>query len=317
MMIGRSPAFAEMVRMIELVAPSDSTVLIQGESGVGKELVAKSIHQLSQRRGENFVPVDSTTLQETLFESELFGHEKGAFTGADRRKRGLIEMAEGGTLFLDEIGEMPANMQAKLLRVLETSEFRRVGGTEYLTSDVRIVAATNRDLRATIDDGGFRPDLYYRLATVVINVPPLRERRGDVPLLAELFLDTRSFQRSKSKQLGKDALEVLSAYAWPGNIRELRNVIERAVLVSGDAKMIHARDLGIDHVAGDHRQEACIHEDLTFDHEPTLEEIKQTYVSKLVTRYQGHRARIARILGMSERNTYRLLKKYGLTDADR
>jgi DNA-binding NtrC family response regulator len=316
-MIGQSPAFAEMVRMIELVAPSDSTILIQGESGVGKELVAKSIHQLSERRDENFVPIDSTTLQETLFESELFGHEKGAFTGADRRKRGLIEVAESGTLFLDEIGELPANMQAKLLRLLEASEFRRVGGTETLMSDTRVVAATNRDLRTQINEGAFRADLYYRLATVIIDVPPLRDRREDIPLLAELFLDNRNFQRAKPKQLAKDALKVLSTYCWPGNVRELRNVIERAVLISGDARLIQARDLGLDQLVAEQGCETEMHEDLSFDHEPTLEEIKQTYVSKLVTRYHGHRARIAKILGMSERNTYRLLKKYGLTDRDR
>jgi len=315
-MVGRSEAFTEMVRLIELVAPSDSTVLVQGESGVGKELVAKSIHQLSERAKCNFVAVDATTLQETLFESELFGHEKGAFTGADQRKQGLIEIAEGGTLFLDEIGEMPTNMQVKLLRVLESNEFRRVGGTQHLSSDARIVAATNRDLRTFTQDGAFRSDLYYRLATVVITVPPLRERREDISILAELFLDTRSFQRSKPKKLGTDALEVLSAYSWPGNIRELRNVIERAILVSGDSVVIHARDLGLDHLASPHQTKQNECEDLAFDHEPTLEEIKQTYITKLVARYQGHRARIANILGISERNTYRLLKKYGLSDTD-
>jgi len=315
-MVGRSHAFAEMIRLIELVAPSDSTVLIQGESGVGKELVAQSIHQLSERAKCNFVAVDATTLQETLFESELFGHEKGSFTGADRRKQGLIEVAEGGTLFLDEIGEMTISMQVKLLRVLETNEFRRVGGTQHLSSDARIVAATNRDLRKFIEEGKFRSDLYYRLATVVITVPPLRERREDIPILAELFLNTRSFQRTKPKQLSKDALEVLTAYSWPGNIRELRNVIERAILVSGDTVLIHARDLGLDQLTSTHEPGQREREDLAFDHEPTLEEIKQTYVATLVARYHGHRARIAGILGISERNTYRLLKKYGLSDTD-
>jgi two-component system NtrC family response regulator len=312
LMAGASPAFTEMVRLIELVAPSDSTVLIQGESGVGKELVAKSIHQLSNRAKYNFVPVDATTLQETLIESELFGHEKGAFTGADRRKQGLIEVAEGGTLFLDEIGELPPNMQAKLLRLLETGEFRRVGGTQSLSSDIRFVAATNRDLRSFIDQGRFRADLYYRLAAVVINAPPLRERRGDVALLAEQFLATRSFQRDKKKRLGKDALEVLTAYAWPGNVRELRNVIERALLVSGGSETIHARDLGLDNGSSDTRAPAT----LSFDHEPTLDEIKQTYLAQLLVKHQGHRARIAEALGVSERNTYRMLKRYGLSDTE-
>lgn len=310
-MVGRSPAFKEMARLIELVAPSDSNVLIQGESGVGKELVAKSIHQLSKRAKSNFVPVDSTTLQETLFESELFGHEKGSFTGADRRKQGLIEIAEGGTLFLDEIGELPANMQAKLLRVLESGEFRRVGGTQNLSSDIRFLAATNRDLLAFIDVGRFRSDLYYRMSTVVINVPPLRERREDIAILAELFLDTRSFQRAKKKRLGKDAIEVLIAYNWPGNIRELRNVIERAILVSGDNTLVRAGDLGLEEASS----ATPVHVEFALDHEPSLEELKKAYLARLVVNHRGHRARIAQILGVSERNTYRMLKKYGLSDS--
>jgi len=310
-MVGCSPAFQEMAHLIELVAPSDSTVLIQGESGTGKELVAKSIHQLSNRASSNFVPVDSTTLQETLFESELFGHEKGAFTGADRRKQGLIEVAEGGTLFLDEIGELPANMQAKLLRVLESGEFRRVGGTQNFSSDIRFVAATNRDLRARIAEGYFRSDLYYRMSTVLINVPPLRERPEDIPILAEFFLDTRSFQRAKNKRLGKDTIEVLTAYRWPGNVRELRNVMERAILISGDNTLVRARDLGLENTSTN----SPLHSELGLDHEPTLDELKKAYLARLVVDHSGHRAHIAQILGISERNTYRMLKKYGLRDA--
>ena len=309
-MFGEAPAFKELVRMIELVSPSDSTVLIQGESGVGKELVAKSIHQLSLRAQNNFVAVDATTLQETLFESELFGHEKGSFTGADRRKQGLIEVAEGGTLFIDEIGELHQNMQGKLLRVLETGEFRRVGGTQRLTSDVRFLAATNRDLRAFVETGKFRQDLYYRLAAVVVQVPPLRDRREDITFLAERFLDTRSFQRNKQKRLSRGAIEVLTKYSWPGNVRELRNVMERAILVSGEAPLIHAHHLGIDIPSVN----ATFQTELRFDHEPTLEEIKRMYLSRLLVHHCGHRARIAEILGISERNTYRLLKKYGLDD---
>ncbi|HRK18974.1 MAG TPA: sigma-54 dependent transcriptional regulator [Hyphomicrobiaceae bacterium] len=312
-MFGQSPAFKELVRMIELVSPSESTVLIQGESGVGKELVAKSIHQLSRRSAANFVPVDATTLQETLFESELFGHEKGAFTGADRRKEGLIEVAEGGTLFLDEIGELHLNMQGKLLRVLETGEFRRVGGTQSLVGDIRFVAATNRDLRTFIDKGQFRQDLYYRLSAVVIHVPPLRERREDISYLAEAFLENRSFQRGRQKRLSRDAIDALTAYEWPGNIRELRNVVERAILVSGNSDAIHARDLGIVSPAGKFQA----HTAFRFDHEPTLEELKRAYIARLVAIHHGHRARIAEILGISERNTYRLLKKYDLDEEAR
>ncbi|MBK9079556.1 MAG: sigma-54 dependent transcriptional regulator [Hyphomicrobium sp.] len=309
-MFGQSPAFKDMVRMIELVSPSDSTVLIQGESGVGKELVAKSIHQLSLRARNNFVPVDATTLQETLFESELFGHEKGAFTGADRRKQGLIEVAEGGTLFLDEIGELHLNMQGKLLRVLETGEYRRVGGTQSLMCDIRFVAATNRDLRTFVAAGKFRQDLYYRLAAVVIHVPPLRERREDIGLLAKSFLEHRSFQREKQKRISREAIDILTAYNWPGNVRELRNVMERAVLVSGDNAMIQAPDLGLPLPEG----RSALQTELRFEHEPTLEEIKHSYLARLVLTHHGHRARIAEILGISERNTYRLLKKYGLDE---
>ncbi|MFO1172478.1 MAG: sigma-54 dependent transcriptional regulator [Hyphomicrobiaceae bacterium] len=310
LMVGRSPAFLEMVRLIELVAPSNSTILIEGESGVGKELVAKSIHLLSQRAKSNFVAIDATTLQDTLFESELFGHERGAFTGAERRKDGLIEVAEGGTVFLDEIGELPAGMQAKLLRVLETGEFRRVGGVQSLSSDVRFVAATNRNLLGLIDDARFRSDLYYRLATVLINVPPLRHRREDIALIADRFLETRSFQRAKMKRLGKDAIDLLTSYAWPGNIRELRNVIERAILVSGDAPVIHAGHIMLQGTPGAGADQSV----LSFDHEPTLEEIRRRYIGDLVVKYNGHRSRIAEVLGISERNTYRLLKKYALAD---
>ena len=315
-MVGMSKAFRELVRMIELIAPSDATVLIEGESGVGKELVAQSIHQLSARSQTTSVPVACGTIQENLFESELFGHEKGAFTGADRRKQGLIEVAEGGTVFLDEIGELPAPLQAKLLRVLETGEFRRLGGTQNLASDSRFVAATNRDLKSMSEAGAFRRDLYFRLATVVIRVPSLRERREDIPLLAEHFLNSRTFQRHYQKQLTEDAVDALVAFDWPGNIRELRNVIERAILVTGERTEIGVADLSLPISTGTRAQPAsqapfC---ELRFDHEPTLDEIKETYLSRLLWRHNGHRGRIASILGVSERNTYRLIKRYGLDE---
>ncbi len=315
-MIGSSDAFKKLEKLIELVAPSDATVLICGESGVGKELVAQSIHQLSARSKNTFVPVDCCTLQENLFESELFGHEKGAFTGADKRKQGLIEVAEGGTVFLDEIGELPPTLQAKLLRVLETGEFRRLGGTQNLTSDSRFLAATNRDLKAFSEDGGFRRDLYYRLAAVVIHVPPLRERSEDIPVLAEHFLNSRTFQRGMTKKLSESAREALCEYGWPGNVRELRNVIERAILVSGDRPIIELLDLALPShnktTTGQvTAQNGC---ELCFDHEPTLDEIKQIYLSRLLGKHRGHRGRIASILGVSERNTYRLIKRFGLEE---
>lgn len=312
-MVGSSHAFRDLVRMIELVAPSDATVLIEGESGVGKELVARSIHQMSARVQGTFVPVDCCTLQENLFESELFGHEKGSFTGADKRKQGLIEVAEGGTVFLDEIGELPASLQSKLLRLLETGEFRRLGGTQGLASDSRFVAATNRDLRDFSATGHFRRDLYYRLATVVIRVPSLRERREDIPLLAERFMAGRTFQRGTAKRLTDAALVALTKYDWPGNIRELRNVIERALLVSGSHPTIELEDLALPassiQPAVETHNASC---ELSFESEPTLEEIKETYLNYLLARHGSHRGRIANILGVSERNTYRMVKKFGL-----
>lgn len=314
-MIGTSPAFNELVRMIELVAPSDATVLIEGESGVGKELVAHSVHRLSSRANNTFVAVDCCTLQENLFESELFGHEKGSFTGADRRKQGLIEVAEGGTVFLDEIGELSPMLQAKLLRLMETGEFRRLGGTQNLMSDSRFIAATNRDLKSFSQEGGFRRDLYFRLATVVITVPSLRERSEDTGLLAQHFLSARTFQRQHEKTLSDAAVAALTGYDWPGNIRELRNVMERAILVSGDRSVIDVFDLGLPATRGAPETKPEIKTcDFGFDGEPTLEEMKEQYLRHLLRKHHGHRARIAEILGVSERNTYRLVKRYGLED---
>ena len=233
-MIGESAAMQMLRQTIREVGASDVTVLIQGESGSGKELVAQALHSASRRRGESFVAVDCCTLQEALFESELFGHERGAFTGADRRKAGLIEAAAHGTLFLDEIGEAGPAIQAKLLRVLETGRFRHVGATTDLRSDARIVAATNRNLQQRSRDGQFREDLYYRLSAFVIQVPPLRDRRDDIDLLAAHFIASRRQAQGLSPAwLMPDALARLVAYDWPGNVRELRNVIERALILLG------------------------------------------------------------------------------------
>jgi len=310
LMVGESAALTEVLRHVELVAGTDTTVLIQGESGVGKELVAQAIHQRSPRAGANFVAVDCCTLQESLFESELFGHERGAFTGADRRKQGLIEVAEGGTVLLDEIGEIPPSLQAKLLRVLETGQFRRLGGTKDLDSDVRFVAATNRDLHARCQDGGFRLDLYYRLAAFVITVPPLRERTGDIGLLASYFLRSRKFLRRADKRLSPEALAALRRYPWPGNVRELKNVVERAILMSGDDPEIRPAHLGL----GSAEPAPTTRVQLTFEAYPTLEEVRQAYIARLFEDYGGHRARIADVLGVSERNLYRLIKRDGLKE---
>jgi transcriptional regulator with PAS, ATPase and Fis domain len=278
--------------------------------GPGKELVARAIHENSDRASRNFVPVDCCTLQEKLFESELFGHEKGAFTGADRQKRGLIEGAEGGTLFLDEIGEIDTSIQAKLLRVLETGTFRRVGGTKDLHANARIVAATNRDLEAISREGQFRADLYYRLSTFVIEVPPLRERREDIPYLATHFVQNHNFSRRINKGIAGEALRRLTAYNWPGNVRELRNVIERAIILSRDSNTIRPEHLAFGAGGG----KGGVKVNVSFDHDPTLEELQAEYLRLQLSKHSGHRAKVAEVLAVSERNIYRLIRRYGLAE---
>jgi len=306
-MIGNSPAFAEVNRMIGLVSPADTTVLIEGESGVGKELVAQSIHSQSPRSANHFVAIDCCTLQENLFESELFGHERGAFTGADRKKEGLIEVAESGTVFLDEIGEISPAIQAKLLRVLETGQFRRLGGTRDLSANVRFVAATNRSLQEMVGEGSFRSDLYYRLCAFIINVPPLRQRKGDIELIAEHFLQTRKFLRNADKKFTPQTLKALAGYNWPGNARELRNVIERSILISAESPRITPHHISLPKLAESNYAKV----EFSFDHEPTLEEIRAYYLSYLLEAHNGNRQEVSKALGMSERNTYRLIKKLG------
>jgi two-component system response regulator AtoC len=309
-MVGGSAALKRIITLIDAVASTDTTVLIQGESGVGKELVAREIHQRSARSNGNFVALDCCTLQENLFESELFGYERGAFTGAIAQKRGLIEGANDGTLFLDEIGELSLPMQAKLLRVIETFRFRRLGGVKDLTSHARLVAATNRDLSQMSEKGRFRRDLYYRLSAIVITVPPLRARREDIPALTQYFLANHDFSRRLRKELSADALRTLISYDWPGNVRELRNVMERAVILSGDHRLIHVQHLGLPEAAVAGTQGV----EISFDHEPTLEEVKRRYLETLMTKYSGHRGKLASCLGISERNVYRLIEKYGLRE---
>jgi len=308
LMVGESTALQEVVRTVEAVALDEITVLIQGESGTGKELVAKAIHTSSPRAKHSFVAVDCCTLQEKLFESELFGHEKGAFTGADRQKKGLIEVAEGGTLFLDEIGEIDATIQAKLLRVLETGQFRRLGGTKDLKADVRVVAATNRNLQDMVEDGNFRADLYYRLNGFDLLVPPLRERRDDIPALAEHFIRNHRFSRRIEKRLSGPAVRRLVAYDWPGNIRELKNVIERAIILSRDKPVV-----GPEHLAfGSTHQRNNAMVTLAFDHNPTLDELESEYLAFQLKKFSGRRAEVANTLGISERSIYRMIKRFNL-----
>ena len=307
-MVGRSKALLQVNALIDAVAPSDVTALIEGESGVGKELVANELHQRSARVDRNFIEIDCCTLHHSLFESELFGHERGAFTGADRRKPGLIEGAEGGTLFLDEIGELDLTLQAKLLRVLESGFFRRLGGTKDLRANVRVVAATNRNLEQMSREGKFRRDLYYRLSSFLIQVPPLRERREDVAELVAHFVQHLDIPQRINKSVSSAAMKQLVAYDWPGNVRELRNIVERAIILSGGDHEIRPEHLAF----GASEAHALSGTSLSFSHDPSLEEIEQRYLEKMLEKHSGHRAIVAKVLGVSERNLYRLIRKYGL-----
>ncbi|PIE00106.1 MAG: Fis family transcriptional regulator [Thiothrix nivea] len=315
-MVGESAALKDVEKMIDAVAPSTMTVLVQGESGVGKELVAREIHERSELKAHGYVALDCCTMQENLFESELFGHEKGSFTGADQQKKGLIESAEGGTLFLDEIGEISPVIQAKLLRVLESGRFRRLGGTRDLTANVRVVAATNRNLLQMSQQGHFRADLLYRLNAFTIHIPPLRERLGDIPLLTEHFINNHDFSRRVNKSLSATAVSKLMSYEWPGNIRELKNMVERAIILSGDSDQILPEHFTLpDQLKQEKSAVSGQGVQLSFDNMPTLDELEKHYLAVLLEKLDGHRGKIARALGVSERNVYRLLKKYDFMKA--
>jgi DNA-binding NtrC family response regulator len=304
--VGESPACRKVLSLVERVAPSESTVLITGETGAGKEVVARLIHARSARRERPFVVVECAALQESLLQSELFGHEKGAFTGAERAKAGLFEVADGGTIFLDEIGEIRPATQVNLLRVLDASTFRRVGGTKEIRVDVRVLAATNRDLPALVEQGLFREDLFYRLSTISVEVPTLRERREDVARLAEHFVAVQNQRYGWHKHLGAEGLEILRAYDWPGNVRELEHAIEAAVVVC-DGDEIQPRHLPATLHRGGRRPKLAPDGPL-----PTLEEVERAHVARALEASGGHRGRAAGVLGISERSLYRKLKEYGL-----
>jgi DNA-binding NtrC family response regulator len=305
--VGTGPAFAELQRFISKVAASDSTVLLRGETGTGKGMLAASIHRLSKRADKPFVTVDCAALHENLLQSELFGHEKGAFTGAVKLKRGLFEAAEGGTVFLDEIGDVSAATQAGLLRVLEAGTFRRVGGTQELHADVRLVAATNRDLERHMADGQFRRDLYFRLNTIHLKIPPLRERRADIPYLAAHFVDRYNERYETKKSISPEAIEAMSEYGWPGNVRELRHCVERAlVLAEGD-------EIGPEDLPAElHRRPATPANTAAGEPITPLLEMEKRYIARVLAEMGGHRSRTAMVLGISERNLYRKIREYGL-----
>ncbi len=305
--IGQSPAMQEVFDTVRQVAPSRATVLVLGESGTGKELVAHALHRLSPRHKGPFVAVHCAALSATLLESELFGHEKGAFTGAAERRRGRFELADGGTLFLDEIGEIDAALQVKILRVLEERRFERVGGTETIDVDVRLIAATNRDLKKMVAEGAFREDLFFRLDVVSIRLPPLRERAGDLPLLAHHFVSTLARENGKSLDgITPDALAALSAYEWPGNVRELRNVIERmVVLARGDRLTL--RDVP-PHIRGPGEGTPVRGGALS------LAANEKQMIVRALKLNEGNVTKAARDLGISRRTLHRKLNEYGLRD---
>ena len=309
-MIGQSPAMREVFDTIRQVAPSRATVLIQGESGTGKELVAQAIHRMSAQARGPFVPVHCAALANNLLESELFGHEKGAFTGAAERRRGRFELADGGTLFLDEIGEIDPSIQVKILRVLEERKFERVGGQETIDVDVRLIAATNRDLQKLMEEGRFREDLFYRLYVVVIHLPPLRERPGDVPLLVQHFLTTLARDNNKAiAGITPEAMELLAAHPWPGNVRELRNAIERMVVLCRGDK-ISVRDIPAPLKAAAHRSTAIAGAELS------LQDAEKRMIVDALKAHDGNRTRAAAQLGISRRTLHRKLNEYGLREKD-
>ncbi len=307
-LVGESPEMSELYQTLRQVGPTRATVLIQGESGTGKELVARALHQASPRAKKDFVAVHCAALPETLLESELFGHERGAFTGAVARRPGRFEIASGGTLLLDEIGEIPLSMQVKLLRVLEQREIQRVGGNETVKTDVRLVCATNRDLEEEVAEGRFREDLYYRLKVVQVSVPPLRHRRSDIPLLATHFL--KEFAKESGRPvptLCKDSIEALQGYHWPGTVRELRNIMENSfVFLKGDT--ISAGDLP----RAIRRGEAAPTEGLQIPLGLPLEEVETMYLKRTLASVDGNRTRASEILGISRRTLQRRIKELGI-----
>jgi two-component system response regulator HydG len=316
--VGNSPQMHRIISLLQQVAPTDSTVLIQGENGSGKELVARALHQNSRRKSKPFVPLNISALPESTLESELFGHEKGSFTGAERRRVGMFEYANGGTLFLDEIGEMPMNTQIKLLRVLEDGQITRVGTNEPLKVNVRMVAATNADLKEMVAKGSFRKDLFYRLNVVNVVLPPLRERKMDIPLLMDHFLKEMASRHTKQVTgFSKAAQGALIAYDWPGNIRQLRNTVERMLVVDLDG-LLDVDDLPDDipplHPdkleAGRAAIDAVGHDGLVGR---PLEDVERYYIQRALELTGGKREEAAVMLGIGERTLYRKIKEWGLT----
>jgi len=308
-LVGESARIKEVFQFLARVAPSDSTVLIEGESGTGKELVARALHRNSHRSGKPFVAINCAAIPETLLESDLFGYERGAFTGAGAQKKGRLEVADGGVVFLDEIGELPLGLQVKLLRVLQEREFERVGGTQTLKIDVRLIAASNRDLNEAVRKGEFRQDLYYRLNVVQLTMPPLRERRDDIPMLTRHFVQKNAKRcKVKPKPVSREAMSALVHYEWPGNVRELENAVERA-LVLGSSEMLLPEDLPESVL--EHATPEEVHEGRYHAH---VKEVKKQLIIDAVEQNGGNYVEAARILGVHPNYLHRLIRNLGLKD---
>lgn len=306
--VSKVPAMAEILRQAEKVARVGSSVLILGESGTGKELVARFVHENSPRARGPFIAINCGAIPESLLESELFGHEEGAFTGATQSREGIFELGEGGTVFLDEIGEMSPHLQVKLLRVLQEREFRRVGGSRLLKADVRIVAATNLDIQRALESRILREDLYYRLAIITLNLPPLRARRDDIPLLAEHFLLTFNSQFSRSVYLNDEAKEYLESYHWPGNVRELENTIERAVL-------LHEGEVGVTHLGLPALSIEAVREAASTLHqvaEYAAHKAEADLIARTLAITEGNKSRAARMLNVSYKTLLHKVREYNL-----
>jgi DNA-binding NtrC family response regulator len=305
-LVGRNARMQEIYELVKRIGDNNATVLLNGESGTGKEVLARAIHQQSNRSQRPFVAVNCAAIPAELLESELFGHEKGAFTGAIATKVGKFELATGGTLFLDEIGHMRLDLQAKILRALQEREIERVGGTRTIKIDVRILAATNRDLRKAIEEGTFREDLYYRLNVVPITLPDLKDRQEDIPLLANHFVQKFAPESNPAiREISKEAMAILMSHTWPGNVRELENVIERAVTL-GHGPAIEPRDLPPHLAGGTSPLERALAK------EATLEDLEKDYIAMILRRTKGHQIRAASILGIDRRTLYRKIRRFGL-----
>ena len=302
-MISQSDKMKPVFNLIDKVAVTDSTVLIQGESGTGKELVARDIHQKSKRNKYPFVAVNCATLHDTLLESELFGHVKGAFTGAHEARQGLFEVADKGTLFLDELGELPTNIQAKLLRVLESGEIRRLGDSKVIYVDTRIITATNQNLKSMVKRGSFREDLFFRINIVRISLPPLRDRHDDIPLLVQHFLKTHKIDTT-AKKFCHDALECLKRYSWPGNIRELENFVENIIIVSDDEK------IGVCDLPEEIR--GYVSNGYVLDADVSLSDLEKQHIINTLSKMNGNKTHVADALGISIKTLYNKLNVYNI-----